>query len=139
MPQKIDDFTIPMPESSDMGACDLKVYDDLDWLWRMVERYKLTPPISISVIDNKAGSVRVICGDRHQASGWQLKDETSAVAQTPGAEVEFPLTVRVRDAKGNILKMRLQLGGARAEGAIDSPVFSKGRANKEEGAIQKDH
>jgi hypothetical protein len=42
MPQGIDDFTIILPELTDMAACELKVYDGLDQLWRMVERYKMT-------------------------------------------------------------------------------------------------
>jgi hypothetical protein len=32
MPQGIDDFTIVPPESTDMAACKLKVYDGLDQL-----------------------------------------------------------------------------------------------------------
>jgi len=40
MPQGIDDFRIILPELTDMAACELKVYDGLDQLWRMVERYK---------------------------------------------------------------------------------------------------
>lgn len=27
MPQRVDDFTIVLPEWTDMGACELKVYD----------------------------------------------------------------------------------------------------------------
>ena len=42
MPQGIDDFTIILPELTDMAACELKVYDGLDQLWRMIERYKMT-------------------------------------------------------------------------------------------------
>jgi hypothetical protein len=38
-----------------------------------------------------------------------LLDEPSAIDQTPAGAVEFPLTVRVEDAKGNVLKMRLQV------------------------------
>jgi hypothetical protein len=109
MPREIDDFTIVLPELTELGACDLKVYKDLDRLWRMVERYKMTSPITISVVDNKAGCVRAICGAHHQAGSWQLKDDTSAVLQSRKCEVEFPLTIRVQDSKGNILKMRLQL------------------------------
>jgi hypothetical protein len=44
MPKGIDDFTIVLPELTDMAACELKVYDGLDRLWRMVERYKMTLP-----------------------------------------------------------------------------------------------
>ena len=41
MPQKIDDFTIVLPEWTNMAECELKLYDGLDRLWRMVERYKM--------------------------------------------------------------------------------------------------
>ena len=109
MPQGIDDFTIVLPELTDMAACELKVYDGLDRLWRMVERYKMTAPIAIRVVDNKGGCVRAIRGIRYQAAGWQLEDETTA-APPLGGEVEFPLTLNAQDAKGNILKMRVQLG-----------------------------
>ena len=115
MPQGIDDFTIVLPELTDMVACELKVYDGLDRLWRMVERYKMTAPIAIRVVDNKARCVRAIRGIRYQAAGWQLEDETTAVAPPLGGEVEFPLTINVNDAKGNILKMRLQLGVPKPE------------------------
>jgi hypothetical protein len=30
MPQGIDDFAIVLPELTDMAACELKVYDELD-------------------------------------------------------------------------------------------------------------
>jgi hypothetical protein len=98
-----------------MAACELKVYDGLDWLWRMVERYKMTAPIAIRVVDNKARCVRAIRGTRYQAAGWQLEDETTALAPPLGGEVEFPLTINSQDAKGNILKMRLQLGVPKTE------------------------
>jgi hypothetical protein len=54
MPQAIDDFTIVLTELTDMAACELKVYDGLDRLWRMVERYKMTAPIAIRVVGDKA-------------------------------------------------------------------------------------
>jgi len=67
-------------------------------------------PITIRVVDNKTRCVREIRGTRYQAAGWQLEDETTAVASPLGGEVECPLTINLQDAKGNILKMRLQLG-----------------------------
>jgi hypothetical protein len=115
MPQGIDDFTIVLPELTDIAGCDLKVYEGLDRLWRMVERYKMTTPIAIRVVDNKARCVRAIHGTRYQAGGWQLEDEITAVAPPLGGEVEFPLTINAQDAKGNILKMRLQLGVPKPE------------------------
>jgi hypothetical protein len=42
----MDDFTIILPELTDITSCDLKVYDGLDRLWRPVERYKMTAPIT---------------------------------------------------------------------------------------------
>jgi hypothetical protein len=106
MPRGIDDFTIVLPGLTDMAACELKVYDGLDRLWRMVERYKMTAPIAIRVVDNQARCVRAIRGTRYQAADWQLEDETTAVAPPLGGEVEFPLTINSQDAKGNIFSER---------------------------------
>ena len=107
--QGIDDFTIVLPELIDMASCELKVYDGLDQLWRMVERYKMTAPVAIRVVDNKARCMRAIRGNRSQAAGWQVEE---AITVTPSSESEVnpPLILNVQDAKGNILKMRLQLG-----------------------------
>jgi hypothetical protein len=110
MPQGIDDFTIVLPELTDLATCELKVYDGLDRLWRMVERYKMTAPIAIRVVDNKARCVRAMRGTRYPAGGWQLEDETTGVAPPLPGEVEFPLTINSQDAKGNVLKMRGQHG-----------------------------
>jgi hypothetical protein len=115
MPQGIDDFTIVLPELTEMVAGELKVYDGLDRLWRMVERYKMIAPIAITLVDNKGRCARTIRGSRYQAAGWQLEDETTAAAPPLGGEVEFPLTINVQDAKGNILKMRLQFGVQKPE------------------------
>ena len=115
MPQGIDDFTIVLPELTEIAAGELKVYYGLDRLWRMVERYKMTTPIAIRVVDNKARCVRTIRGNRHQAASWQLEDETTAAAPSLGGEVEFPLSINVQDGKGNILKMRLQFGVQKPE------------------------
>ena len=49
MSQEIDDFTIVVPELTDMATCELKMYHGLDRLWRMVDRYKMTAPIAIRV------------------------------------------------------------------------------------------
>jgi hypothetical protein len=106
MPEAIDDFTIQLPHSTDMHGCDLKIYRGLDRLWGMVERYRMTSPLTITVIDNKAQHVRSISGNRDQATGWKLKDgKPPALTGT----VEFPVTIRVEDARRSILKMRIQL------------------------------
>jgi hypothetical protein len=110
MPQEVDDFTIPVHQSTDMGVCDLKVYSDLERLWRMVDRYKMKAPVSISVVDSNEACVRIICGNHDPVTGWHLNDETSVVV--PVDSPEFPLTLRVQDVRGNILKMRLQLEAA---------------------------
>ena len=115
MPQGIDDFTIVLPELTEMTACELKVYHGLERLWRMIEKYKMTAPIAIRVVDNKAKCIRVLRGNRRQAASWQLEDESTAVELPPGGEVEFPLSINVQDAKGNILKMRAQVGVPKPE------------------------
>jgi hypothetical protein len=115
MPHAMDDFTIVLPELPDMTSCDLKVYDGLDRLWRMVERYKMTAPITITVVDNVSRHVRAIRGYRIQAGAWQLEDTLTAATPPFAGEFEFPLTINVQDAKRNILKMRLQLEAAKPE------------------------
>jgi hypothetical protein len=109
----IDDFTIVLPELTDMSTCDLKAYEDLDRLWRMVEKYKMTAPIVIRVVDNTARCVRAIRVTRDQSTGWRLEDETLTEAPFPGGELEFPLNINSQDAKGNVLKMRLHFGADR--------------------------
>lgn len=69
MEQQIDDFTILLPQSTDMDACDLKLYSGLDRLWRMVARYRMASRLTITVVDKKAEHVRAICGNHHQATG----------------------------------------------------------------------
>jgi hypothetical protein len=113
MPQAIDDFTIVLPELTDMVTGELKIYDGLDQLWRMVEHYQMTTPLSIRVIDNRARCVRTIRGIHHPTTGWQLVDDTLSVKAAPGNEVDFPLTINTQDARGNILKMKLRLPGQR--------------------------
>ena len=108
MSQAIDDFTIILPEFSDVLTGELKIYHGLDQLWRMVEHYKMTAPLAIRVIDNKARCVRTIRGNHQPTTGWQL-EESSPLKPPFGDEVEFPLTINTQDTKGNILKMRLQL------------------------------
>jgi len=116
MSQEVDDFTIPWQHSSNMGDCDLEVYRGLERLWRMVDRYKMTPPISIRVVDSSDACIRTICGKHDHTTGWHLNDEASVLAPAYGPE--FPLTLRVRDARGNILKMRLTARSREAEGAL---------------------
>jgi hypothetical protein len=105
-------FTIILPELTDVVTGELKIYDRLDQLWRMVEHYKMAAPLAIRVIDNRARCVRTIRVNHHPTAGWQLADDTPSVKQAPGDEVEFPLTINTQDAKGNILKMKLQVAGS---------------------------
>lgn len=93
MPQGVVDFTIVLPEWTGMGAFELKVYDGLDRLWRMVERYKMPPPIAIKVVDNKTRCVRALRYTRYQVASWQFGDERTAVAPPLGGAVEFLLTI----------------------------------------------
>src|SRR5258708_1816963 len=109
MSRTVDDFTIVLPQLRDMVACDLEVYSEITQLWQMVERYRMTTPITIKIVDRNDGYIRTICGRHDPIAGWQLHDEPRAIDQTPAGAVEFPLTARVEDAKGNVLKMRLQV------------------------------
>jgi hypothetical protein len=109
MPQVTDDFTIILPELTDMVSGELKIYEGLAQLWRMVEHYKMTAPLAIRVIDNKARCVRTIRGNHHPTTGWQLAEDTPIVKSAPDDEIEFPLTIDTQDAKGNKLKMKVQL------------------------------
>jgi len=81
----------------------------------MVESYKMTAPITITVVDKTATLVRAIRGCRNPAGAWQLEDAPNAATPPLGGEFEFPLTLKVQDAKGNILKMRVQRGVAQPE------------------------
>lgn len=110
MPQAIDDFTIVLPELTDMATCALGMYARLEPLWRMIARYKMIFPIAITVADNKAKCLRAIRGTRDQAGSWHLQDETTTANSHAEGKVEFPLTLNAQDAKGNILKMRLHFG-----------------------------
>jgi hypothetical protein len=78
----------------------------------------MTSPLTITVVNNKAERVRSIRGNHHETIGWELKDE---IEPPVAGNAEFPLTIRVQDARGNILKLRLQLELA----ATDSTVSKK--------------
>jgi hypothetical protein len=84
MRQGIDDFTIVLPELTDVATCRLEMYGGLDRLWRMIERYKMIAPIAIRVVNNTARCVRAIRGTRDQSTGWRLEDETPAGESLPG-------------------------------------------------------
>lgn len=120
MSHAIDDFTIILPELTDVLTGEVKIYHGLDQLWRMVERYKMTAPLAIRVIDNKARCVRTIRGNHRPTTGWELAEVTPSAESVLGDEVEFPLTINTQDAKGNILKMKLQVAGNEAaKGHLD--------------------
>jgi hypothetical protein len=105
----MDDFTIALPRRIDVAGCTLETYCGLNHLWRMVERYKMAAPIVIRVLDAHAECVRAILADHNQTTSWQLRDETTVVDRPPTAAIEFPVTLEVKDARGNVLKMRLLL------------------------------
>jgi len=83
-----------------MGACELKAYSEITQLWQMVERYKMTSPITIKIVDHKDGYIRTIRGRHDQIAGWQLLDEPSAIDQTAAGAVEFPLPYAWKTPKG---------------------------------------
>jgi len=49
----------------------------------MVDRYKMTAPLSIRVVACNEACIRTICGNHDPATGWQLIDQTSSIAQSP--------------------------------------------------------
>ena len=100
MSRTVDDFTIVLPQLRDMGACDLEVYSEITQLWQMVERYKMTTPITIKIVDHKDGYIRTIRGHHDQIAGWQLHDEPSAIDQTAAGAVEFKVAHGVLSVEG---------------------------------------
>src|ERR1700746_1623767 len=86
----MDHFTIILPELIDMSPCDLRVYDGLERLWRMVERYKMTAPITITAVDKAARRLRAIRGHRIQTGAWQLEDTLTVATPPMPDEFEFP-------------------------------------------------
>lgn len=103
-----DDFTILLPEGTDILRCDLNVYVGLHHLWRMVERYKMTSPVTFRVVDKQARCVRSFRGTHTLEGNWQLEETAVAESSPEVTAVEFPLNVNSEDAKGNLLKMRVQ-------------------------------
>jgi hypothetical protein len=83
----MDDFTIILPELTDMTSCDLKVYEGLDRLWRIVERYKMTAPITITVVEHVSRHIRTIRGYRILADAWQLEDSLTAAVSASASRV----------------------------------------------------
>ena len=65
MPQAIDDFTIDLPELTDMAACELKVRDGLDRLWRMFRTNSLQTQIysltAWSLMDLECNCLVLLC------------------------------------------------------------------------------
>jgi hypothetical protein len=74
----------------------------------------MTAPITITVVDrpDTFGQFGAIVS---RQGAWQLEDATNAATPPLGGEFEFPLTLKVQDAKGNILKMRVQREVAKPE------------------------
>lgn len=107
--QQIDDFTIIVPERIDIAHCEVEVYERLDRLWKMVERYKMTAPLAITIFDSEARCLRVLRGVRNRIGGWHLEDQASEVTPHIEGEVQSALILNAKDAKGNVLKMRLEL------------------------------
>ena len=70
----------------------------------------MTDPVAIRVIDSQVRCLQAFHAYRHPTTGWQLEEKSPTVKSPLRAEVEFPLTLNAQDTKGNILKMRVQLG-----------------------------
>jgi hypothetical protein len=84
MSRTVDDFTIVLPQLGDMGACDLEVYSEITQLWQMVERYKMTTPITIKIVDHNAGYIRTIRGRHDQiAAGDCTMSQAQSIRPLP--------------------------------------------------------
>jgi hypothetical protein len=103
-----DDFTILLPEGADILRGDLNVYVGLHHLWRMVERYKMTSPVTFRVVDKRARCVRSFRGTHTLEGNWQLEETAAAQPSPEEVALELPLNLNSEDAKGNVLKMRVQ-------------------------------
>lgn len=101
-----DDFTILLPEGIDILRCDLDSFVGLHHLWGMVERYKMATPVTFRVVDKQARCVRSFRGTFAVDGNWHLQEID--VTQSAGEVHEFPLNINSEDAKGNVLKMRIQ-------------------------------
>jgi hypothetical protein len=103
-----DDFTILLPEGADILRGDLNVYVGLHHLWRMVERYKMTSPLTFRVVEKRARYVRSFRGTHTLEGNWQLEETAAAQPSPEEVALELPLNLNSEDAKGNVLKMRVQ-------------------------------
>lgn len=79
----------------------------------------MTSPLTITVLDNKAERVRSICGNHDEATGWKLQDE---IEPAVAGNAEFPLTIRAQDARGNTLKLSVQLELAVTDSTVSNKV-----------------
>jgi hypothetical protein len=100
MQHAMDDFTIVLPELADIGSGDLKVYDGLDQLWRMVERYKMTAPITITVVDKTARHVRAIRGHRIPAGRLAIGGCNECGNAAPCRRIRIPADFKSTGCQG---------------------------------------
>ena len=70
MPQGIYDFTIVLHELTNMAACELKVYDGLDRLWRDGRKIQ-----DDSSHRNQSGSLACIIGIEPERDSWGIFSE----------------------------------------------------------------
>ena len=100
MQHAMDDFTIVLPELADIGSGDLKVYDGLDQLWRMVERCKMTAPVTITVVHKTARHVRAIRGHRIPAGRLAIGGCNECGNAAPCRRIRIPADFKSTGCQG---------------------------------------
>jgi hypothetical protein len=103
-----DDFTIVIDQPWNT-ECGIEVFEELPQLWRLVDRYRMKPPLTINVIDNQSIGIWTLTALHDQSGKWRLTDETPPGAAHADQPIAFPLIINSKDSRGNILKVRIQL------------------------------
>jgi hypothetical protein len=106
----MDDFTITLDEPRNMESCGMEVFEGLDQLWKLVERYGRETPLTINAVDSQPVCVRTLKAVRDRTGTWKLTEETPPTsAAFEGRTVAVPLIINSKDLSGNILKLRVEL------------------------------
>jgi hypothetical protein len=113
-----DDFTIVLDEPGNMESCGIEVFEGFTQLWKLVQRYGMKTPLAITVVDSQSICIRTLRAVHDGSGRWQLTDETSPTSEAhEGKSITFPLTINSKDARGNVLKVRVQLATKHSQDA----------------------
>jgi hypothetical protein len=105
-----DDFTIVLDEPWNMESCGVEVFEGLGQLWKLVQRYGMKTPLSITVVDSQSDCIRTLAAALGKTGVWQLTDQMQPTnAAYERKSITFPLIIHSVDPSGNILKVRVEL------------------------------